>query len=204
MSIQQRRAREREELREDILEAARTMFVKDGYENVSIRKLADRIEYSPGTIYLYFKDKADIFDTLCEQTFAKLRKRMQGIAEDTGDPLERLRRAGRAYIDFAIENPNEYMVTFVAKQERSQDEVDITRLQTSGMACFDCLRNLVRQGIEEDRIRFTDVEEVSQSLWATMHGVAVLLITCCGFPFIEHSRLVERTVDIAIEGIRKR
>ena len=62
MGVQERRAREKKELRQEILDAAREMFVEDGYENVSMRKIAEKIEYSPTTIYLYFRDKADLLD----------------------------------------------------------------------------------------------------------------------------------------------
>jgi len=204
MSVQQRRARDREELRQEILDAARTLFAKEGFDSVSIRKIADRIEYSPGTIYLYFKDKSDIFDTLCEETFGKLCRRLGAIVEDRGDPLDKLRRAGRAYIDFALENPNHYLVTFVSKKDRLESEDDLIRIHDSGSACFGKLQLIVQQCIDEGLLRIPDVDEVSQSLWAAMHGLSMLLITCQSFPFIEHSRLIDRVVDISVEGIRKK
>ena len=109
MSSKQRRAREKEGLREEILDAARTLFVKDGYQSVSIRKIADKIEYAPGTIYLYFRDKSEILDRICEETFAKLIVRMQAIEHDTAAPLDKLRRGLRTYIQFGLDNPNHYI-----------------------------------------------------------------------------------------------
>ncbi len=199
MGVQERRARERQGIRDEILDAARGLFAREGYESVSIRKIANKIEYSPGAIYLYFRDKTDILDTLCEETFARLAKSLRPIVEDTDDPLERLRRAGRAYIDFAIENPNHYLITFVSKSERLCDSNNAEQIEASGAACFQNLRGLVQRCVEQDRLRITDVEEVSQSLWACMHGVATLLITCEKFPFIERSRLIDRVLDI--EGL---
>jgi AcrR family transcriptional regulator len=73
MGTKERRARSKENPPEEILEVARSLFVKEGYNNVSIRKIADKIEYAPGTIYLYFKDKADILRTICDETFGRLR-----------------------------------------------------------------------------------------------------------------------------------
>src|SRR5215469_17285773 len=99
----QRRAREKEGLREEILDAARTLFVKEGYESVSIRKIADKIEYAPGTIYLYFRDKAEILNRICEETFAKLEQRMQALNKDPANPLDSLRRGLRTYIQFGID-----------------------------------------------------------------------------------------------------
>jgi AcrR family transcriptional regulator len=76
MGTAERKSRQKENTRQEILDAARDLFVNEGYENVSMRKIAEMVEYAPGTIYLHFKDKAEILDTLCEQTFQKLWERM--------------------------------------------------------------------------------------------------------------------------------
>src|SRR6266568_9004372 len=135
MSIQQRRAREKEGLREEILDAARALFVKEGYESVSIRKIADKVEYAPGTIYLYFRDKAEILDRLCEETFAKLIARMQAIEHDTSAPLDKLRRGLRTYIQFGLDNPNHYLLTFI--QAKANPAVEPV-FQTVGLNPFGC------------------------------------------------------------------
>src|SRR5260370_42086235 len=95
MGVQERRARQKEGVREEILDAARALFVKEGYEHVSIRKIAGKIEYAPGTIYLYFRDKAEILHRLCEETFSKLAQRKQAINADPPDPLEGFSRGLR-------------------------------------------------------------------------------------------------------------
>src|SRR5438132_13269991 len=100
MGIKERQVRDREAVRRAILDAARTLFVKEGYEHVSIRKIAERIEYAPGTIYLYFHDKAEILDRICEETFSKLAQRMHAINQDPADPLDDLRRGLRTSVQF--------------------------------------------------------------------------------------------------------
>src|SRR5579863_9246935 len=72
MGVQERRAREKKELRQEILDAARDLFVREGFENVSMRKIAEKIEYSATTIYLYFQDKAELLDCICEETLDRL------------------------------------------------------------------------------------------------------------------------------------
>jgi AcrR family transcriptional regulator len=199
MGVQERRARQKQGIREEILDAARALFVKEGYEHVSMRKIADKIEYSPGTIYLYFRDKAEIMERLCDETFSKLTQRMQAINADPSNPLEGLRRGLRTYVQFGIDNPNHYAVAFVqAKQLQEQ-----RHQPGAGDRCFDCLRAAVRRCVEADQLNCQDVEEVAQALWAGVHGVTTLLITPCSFPFIEQSRLIDRVVHILIEGIRK-
>jgi AcrR family transcriptional regulator len=198
MGVQERRARQKESIREEILDAARTLFVKEGYEHVSMRKIAEKIEYAPGTIYLYFRDKAEILDRICEETFAKLEQRMQAINQDPTNPLDGLRRGLRTYIQFGIDNPNQYICTFVQAKQIAQD-----RHPKTGERCFDNLRAAVRRCIEAGQLNCNDVEEVAQALWAGAHGITTLLITC-SFPFIEHNRLIDRVVYILIEGIRAR
>ena len=200
MSIAERKSRQKEGLRQEILDAAGDLFVRQGYEGVSMRKIADKVEYAPGTIYLYFKDKAEIMDTLCHQTFEKLRQRLDAIRHDPGDPIEALRRGLRAYIQFGLDNPNQYVVTFVVA--KSQAEVAKKAGAGPGMACFDCLRAIVRECLEGGHIDGGTVDETAQALWSAIHGVTALLVSNCGFPFIEQSRLIERLLDILIKGVR--
>ena len=200
MGVQERRARQKEGVREEILDAARTLFVKEGYEHVSIRKIAEKVEYAPGTIYLYFRDKADILDRICEETFSKLATKLEAINRDQADPLDCLRRGLRTYVQFGIDNPHHYVVTFVqAKQTEPRNPVHAT----AGDRCFDFLRNGVKRCIDAGQLNCQDADEVAQALWAGMHGITTLLITR-PFPFIEHNRLIDRVVHILVEGVRKR
>src|SRR5215472_6434971 len=198
MGVQERRARQKESVREEILDAARTLFVKEGYEHVSMRKIAEKIEYAPGTIYLYFRDKAEILNHICEETFARLAQKMQAINKDPANPLDGLQRGLRTYIQFGVDNPNHYIVTFV-QAKQIPDE----RLLQAGQRCFNGLRGAVRRCMDAGQLNCQDVEEVAQALWAGAHGVTTLLISC-NFPFIEQNRLIDRVVHILIEGIRAR
>jgi AcrR family transcriptional regulator len=198
MGVQERRARQKENIREEILDAARALFVKEGYERVSIRKIAEKIEYAPGTIYLYFEDKAAILERICEETFSKLAQKMHAINADPSNPLDGLRRGLRTYVQFGVDNPNHYIVAFVQAKQIPRDAQP-----KAGERCFDNLRTAVRRCIEAGQLNCEDVEEIAQALWAGAHGVTTLLIGC-SFPFIEQNRLIDRVVHILIEGIRKR
>lgn len=202
MSTADRKARQKEGLRQEILDAARDLFVREGYDNVSIRKIADRVEYSPGTIYLHFQDKAEILDTLCAETFARLDKRMEAIEKDKGCPLEGLRRGMRTYIQFGLDHPSHYIVTFIVTAQHHKGPA--CPKANVGQTSFDHLRHIVRRCLDAGLLREGDAEEFAQALWAPMHGVTALLLMCPGFPFIEHTRLIERVIEIAIEGVRKR
>ena len=201
MGVAERKTRQKAGNRQEILDAARDLFVREGYDNVSIRKIADRVEFAPGTIYLYFKDKAEILDTIAHQTFEKLRARMQAIRQEPGDdPVEALRRGLRTYIQFGLDNPNEYIVTFVLA--KSRPEATQCSAAQSGHACFDNLRAIVSQCMEHGLINGGGVEETAQAIWTAIHGVTSLLATNCQFPFVEQTRLIERLLDILMKGIR--
>jgi len=201
MGTKQRRAREKEGLRDEILDAARTLFVKEGYESVSIRKIADKIEYAPGTIYLYFHDKAEILDRICEETFAKLIVRMQSIKQDTAAPLDKLRRGLRTYIQFGLENPNHYVVTFIQSKVHARSK---SVFEFTGKEAFSCLRQGVKECIDAGVMVSDDADELAQTLWAAIHGLTSVLITCTGFPFIEQNRLIDRMVHTLVEGVRRK
>lgn len=199
MGVQERRAREKENLRQEILDAARALIAKEGYESVSIRKIADRIEYSPGSIYLYFHDKREILEQICIETFARLDRKMEAIAGDHGNPIEALRRGLRLYALFGLENPDHYVITFM---QRNHEAISPDHGQP-GLHSFECLRNVVQSAVDAGLTRSQDTEAMAQSLWAGVHGVVSLLIAKCGFPFIEQNRLIDSVVDILVEGIRK-
>lgn len=195
-----RKERLKQELREDIIAAARDLFVTEGYVNVSMRKIAERVGCAAGTIYLHFEDKDSILSAIVVQTFAKLDKRMEAIRWDQGDPIERLRRGGRQYIMFALDHPYHYLVTFgFTGAERFRND----EARQAGQNSFNCMRECVRLCVEADLFRVNDVEQISQSLWACLHGVVMLLIGKPDFPFIEHNRLIDSVLDIAIAGVRK-
>ena len=194
-----RRDRLKQELRDEILDAARSLFVRHGYESVSVRKIAEKCGCATGTLYLHFADKDAILSAICLETFAKLEKRMRAIANDTGDPLENLRRSGRQYIQFGLDHPHHYIVTF-GMEPREHVKDDATK--QAGRGSFDCLRNVVKKCLDAGQLRSTDFEAAVQSIWAASHGLVMLLITKPGFPFVEQTRLIETLLDITIEGVR--
>lgn len=202
MGPKQRREREKEIVRQQILDAARELFVEEGYENVSMRRIADKIEYSPTTIYLYFKDKADLLFNICEETFAKLVGGMEAIPHECNDPIVCLRRGIRAYIDFGLQYPNHYRVTFINHPKHDEAPEHYMRDSSMGMKAFAHLRSGVEDCVKQNLFRETDVEKISQALWATGHGITALLITKPRFPWVDKEELINLMLDMCIEGLK--
>ena len=200
MGTKERRAREKEQLRRQILSAARELFVNEGYENVSMRKIADKIEYSPTTIYLYFKDKADLLDSVCKETLLSLLNTLELLKRDKSDPVEVLRKSGKAYVEFGLKYPQDYKLTFVV---RPQFQKGLGLQEGSvGERVFDYLRAMVSECIRQERFRQVDVEITGQALWSAVHGVTLLLIDFPDFPWTDKDKLIDTVIQTMIEGLR--
>jgi AcrR family transcriptional regulator len=202
MGIKERRKRQKENLRQEILDAARELFAREGYANVSMRKIADRIEYSPTTIYLYFKDKTELLTELCEETFAKLIQTQEKIVKNYSDPLVCLRKGMRAYVDFGVKHPNHYEVTLMTPIVQYLGK-DIHPYEGSmGQKAFEYLRQGVAACMENKKIKKGDVDLISQSLWAGIHGITSLLIGHTDFPFVNKNKLIDNVIDTMIDGLK--
>jgi len=115
MGIKERKERDREDTRLLILDAAKKLFTSQGYEATTIRKIAAEIEYSPTTIYLYYKDKNEILYALHREGFLLLSRQFQALAH-VDSSFERLKAMGRTYIRFAVENRDFYELMFIMKE----------------------------------------------------------------------------------------
>ena len=203
MGVRERRARQKRYLRQEILDAASELFVREGFENVSMRRIADKIEYSPTTIYLYFKDKAALLEQVCAETFSRLEQRLGKILEQPGEPVERLRRGLLAYIEFGLENPHHYRATFMMLFPEGFDKEKYVRPDSPGMRAFDFLRRAVQDAIAAGKLSVKDSELVSQTLWAGTHGITSLLITHERFPWVGREKLTRSMVETLLAGVSK-
>jgi AcrR family transcriptional regulator len=117
VGIPERKQREKQNLRQRVLEVAEELFVTDGYRNVSMRKIAETIEYSPTTIYRLFRNKADIMNHLLARGYDGVYRRYEKIlARRPASPLETLNRVITEYVKYALDNPNHYELWFKTGQ----------------------------------------------------------------------------------------
>lgn len=205
MGIKERRERERAELRGRILEAARELFVTEGFEAVSMRKIARAVEYSPTAIYLHFPDKQSMLEAICDEDFLALATRFRKIAT-IQDPIERLRAAGRAYAEFGLEHPHHYQLMFMTPRPHHTPEKSRIERGNPEQDAYAFLNWTVGEAIAAGRLReeLDDVELVSQIVWSGVHGIASLLITKSNEPWIDwrpRQRLIEEMLDMTLHGI---
>ncbi len=172
--VSARREREREEMKRLITGAARRLFVTEGYESTTIRRIAEAIEYTPGAIYSYFKDKDAILYALHQEGFLELQRRFFAAITPGKNPVEQLGQLGEAYVAFAHENPEMYHLMFVAQAtSRTLHETDAW---PEGKSAYESVRALVQLAIDGGWIRGGDPEVVAFALWAAAHGSVSLEI----------------------------
>ena len=201
MGVKERREREKSETRDKILDAARELFITEGYEGVSMRKVADKIEYSATAIYVHFADKEDLFRELCHQDFARLAEVFQGAAMPL-DPVERLKHIGRTYVEFGVRYPNHYKLMFMTQHPGARlDEQDLEVKGNPEVDAYAFLKLTVEQTIHAGRFRddLKDPELISQTLWAAVHGVISLSIAKCNDPWVEW-RPMEQRVELMLNA----
>ena len=203
MGVQERRAREKKELRQEILDAARDLFVREGFENVSMRKIAEKIEYSPTTIYLYFHDKSDLLDSICEETFARLVRKQSALDQTVEDPVERLEKGLRAYIEFGLRHPNHYKVTFMMPQAIPNPEL-CPRSREMGQKAFGNLRGMLEECAAKGLIEIQDLETSAQCVWAMVHGLTSLMIGKPHYQWAERNHLIDTLLASVLRGLNAR
>lgn len=199
MGPKERREREREEVRGRILDAARALFAKEGYEAVTMRAIADGIEYSPTAIYFHFKDKEALLKELCALDFHALARQFGAIGR-IGDPIERLRRAGHAYIRFGIEHPNHYRLMFMTPHPPI-DDPDVERGNPEEDA-YAFVRAIIADAVAQNLLRpeLEDVDLVTQTVWAAVHGVVSLDVAKCNDPWVDW-RPMKKRAEAAVEAV---
>lgn len=161
-------------MRDKIIGAAVTMFLEEGYEKTSIRNIAEKIEYSPATIYLYYKDKDELLYDVQKQAFDQLDElfRKKITAEDS---FERLAQLCHSYVWFGINNPEMYDLMFIIKAPMNAVN---DKEWHNGEHALNSLISCVVGCIEEKRIRFTDPRMAALSIWSMGHGLISLNIRC--------------------------
>jgi len=175
MGIKERKNRHKEDLRQRILNAAKMLFMKYGYEATSIRKIAAEIEFSPTTIYLYYRDKNDILYALHQEGFRMLGFSFAAL-EQVEHPLERLKAMGRNYLQFALEHSDFYELMFIMKeplQWLNQDNC-MSEDWKEGINAFDFLYNTIIDCQKQGYFKEQDPNLFSLFVWSTVHGLCSL------------------------------
>ncbi len=197
-----------EERRAQIVAAAKALFVTEGIDHVSMRKIARRVGITQAAIYQHFENKEAILFVIIEDFFGELRTALDAVlAEETG-PLERLRRAMRAYIEYGLSRPEEYRLVFMTPMSglvRAGVAVPRTeeakREPSQGSLAFDVLDGAVREVVARGAVRHGDTDLLTEAIWAAGHGLVSLLITHDHFPWTDRKAVIDLQLDLIFRGL---
>lgn len=200
MGIKERKLQEKTEMRELIKKTALDLFLDKGFNNITIRHIAEKIDYSPATTYLYYRNKDEILNALCSDGFAKLYRKQEASLE-LSDPVARLKKQGEAYISFAMENPEYYDLMFMMKGYTMTMTEDM--VSNIGFKSYELLKSNIKTCMDAGSFPHVDIDVAAFSLWSFVHGIASLLIRGKGimFPEEEINNLTDGAMDFMLKCI---
>lgn len=192
------REKKRSEVRRKIMDEAAALFAAEGYDSVSMRKVAQRVGYTPMTLYLYFKDKAELLDCLCEEAFEDLYRRHEHLDATVKDPVERLKAGMRTFVDFALKHPHPYTASFNFLRRKGDRSPRCERmcalaaaLERKQVAAF------LGEGASEREIDLT-----TQVVMTAENGIATMLIAVPNYRWADWRKLVDASADAIVKGLR--
>ena len=173
MGIAERKEREKEEMRKLIIDTATELFIEKGFDKTSMRNIAEAMEYSPATIYLYFKDKSELFNAIHEIGFKVFFEYLSQV-KDIADPMNRLDKLGQQYIHFALENPGYYDLMLIMREpmnaEKNEEDWD------QGDTSHKILTSTVAACMEQGYFKGNDPSVISFMIWSQVHGICSMMI----------------------------
>ncbi len=204
MKSSARKEKHRQDLKDKILEAARELLISQGVAGLSMRNLAAKVGYSATAIYSYFADKDAVLRALLDADCEALRRAMDDAADEP-DPVERLRKMGRAYIEFGFRSPGHYRVLMMTEAVPGVMD-DNPRRGDPAQDAYALLRTAAADCIRAGRLRpeFTDTDQTTQLIWAGVHGIVSLYLNLGREPWFNWRPPEEtalRLIDVTLRGL---
>lgn len=202
--------RRRLRVRDSILEAAERVFADEGEAGLSIRRIADEIDYSPAAIYKYFGSKDELLNELKEAFFARILTNINDIYECSASFPERARACVTGYVRTALEKPHHYIAAFAGQAPLAPTPSDPEAFRSTNRAqAFMVLAGMVEEGISDGHFRAElNPLDTAKAVWASMHGIAMMMSHFQTFPNMsvlpsELSRdaFVDFHADLTIRGL---
>lgn len=190
--------------RGEILDAAKRLFLTDGFERATIRKIAETVGVSSAALYLYFPDKDAILRAIADTTFEALSLCLGEAERQSGTDLDRFRAGLHAYVAFGLEHPDEYRLTFLAKMMASSGPgrpAAVCQDLPSADRSFDILVRNVEGLLRSGVFRPADPILTAEAVWAGLHGITALLLDQADYISSDHEALIERVIGILIDGL---
>ncbi len=197
LAISERRKRETETLRQKVLDIAEEIFVQEGLEKVTMRRLAAAVDYAPTVLYRLFTNKDELMDHLIVRGYEGVRSRYDEVlAQDQDNPLETLKQLLNAYVDYALNHPNHYRMWFeTSTLHRDQDRLrlDHGRLE---YVVFQAWIKRIEDCMDAGLLPKQAPLQTFQILWARVHGLISLRLQHPDFPWLPVPKHLAGVLDL--------
>lgn len=203
MGPKERKEREREERRELILSTASDIIAVEGIDSLSVRKIANKIEYSPSIIYHYFKDKDDILNHLMKRGYQKIMNALASAQDESDEPEQKFEKLMRSYINAALQMPDEYMTVQLNTSPAVLEHTSSLFKGASGRKpalgiLFQCLKEIYKdKNLNDDLIELT-----AQVIVVNSFGLIIRLIVEKDLISEEQrTNLIEHFIKVTLDGM---
>ena len=186
--------------RAEILLAAERIFIAEGYEGATIRKIADEVGVSSTALYMHFRDKDEILLEICTEAMERLLSINSEISAQPIDSVTRVRLMLEAYVRFGLSQPNAYRLVFCSSPLADSVQKQATTNEI-GSNCFDRFSGVVREIAAEGRLRTGDPRTVAQVLWVGCHGMTAMMITKPNFDWAAPEEFMRVMIDGLLYGL---
>ena len=186
--------------RAEILKAAETIFVRDGYQGATIRKIADEVGVSSTALYMHFRDKDEILLEIAESAVGVLLASNTEIASRAMDAVSRVRMMLTAYMRFGLDNPNAYRLVYLSGPDPQPGERH-ERLNDISARCYECFRETVTEIEVEGRLPKGKSELAAHILWSACHGLVALRICRTQMDWEDNDVLMSSMLDSVFDGL---
>jgi AcrR family transcriptional regulator len=187
--------------RAEILDAAERIFVAEGYDGATIRKIADEVGVSSTALYMHFPDKGAILLEICDRTIQLLYERNREIAAKPLDPVVRVKMMLEAYTRWGLEHPNAYHLVYSTLPRAVSNTTWPEGTRDLSSQTYDIFSGVVREIAAAGRLRTGTADSAAQALWMACHGVVALLTSRPNFAWAPQEELLQVTLDGLINGL---
>lgn len=189
-------------LKHQIIEAAREVLLSEGYRNLSLRKIARKIDVSATSIYLHFESKDDLVHCLIEQAIKRLNNHLQAALPEKGSPIKKLEKLAWAYVDFALNRPREYQVIYlVSSDEMTRYPKEKFRKARKG---YELVLEVLEEGIKQEIVQEDKPRIASYTFWAQLHGVLSVVLSKRLDARIDQKEFIEEAINHIISGYKQK
>ncbi len=204
MAVTERREKRRLALRETILEAAQAIVRDDGLATLTIRKLAERIDYSPAALYAHFESREVLLAALCREGFAALRVALETAAAANAEPRARLLALALAYVRCALASPDTYRLIFMEDPVLTKGVFQTVETDDGARALALIVAPFAELRAAGTLRRSADPARLADVLWVVVHGIASLRLSCPSLPATTDATVIATALDALIDGWRPR